>query len=57
MDYRTKNEEHRDDDPVELLRMLYPYIGTAISLELEHGNYQEIEKLKELRRRIEKLIL
>jgi len=44
-------------DLIELLKETYPCIGTAISLELEHGNYDEIEKLKTLRQKIEKLIL
>lgn len=43
-------------NPIELLKQAYPCIGSAISLELEHGNYEEIEKLKILRKKIEKLI-
>lgn len=44
------------EEPVSLLKQAYACIGTAISLELEHGNYEEIERLKVLRRKIEKLI-
>jgi hypothetical protein len=45
------------DEPIQLLKEVYPCISSAISLELEHGNYDEIERLKALRRKIEKLIL
>lgn len=46
----------KEFDPIELLKEVYPCIGAAISLELEHGNYEEIERLKVVRRKIEKLI-
>lgn len=49
-------DENDKSDPIFLLKQVYPCIGSAISLELEHGNYKEIEKLKELRLKIEKLI-
>jgi hypothetical protein len=49
-------DANEKNDPILLLKQVYPCIGSAISLELEHGNYEEIEKLKELRRKIEKLI-
>lgn len=44
------------DDPIDLLRSLYPCISSAISYELEHGNYSEIERLKDLRQRAERVL-
>jgi hypothetical protein len=46
-----------EEDPVQLLKEAYSCIGSAISMELEYENYKEIERLKILRRKIEKLIL
>ena len=51
-----RDESDKKDDVLNLLKQVYPCISSAISLELEHGNYEEIEKLKILRREIEKLI-
>jgi len=53
-----KNKKQQQDklEPLQLLKEMYPYIGSAISLELEHGNYDSIEKLQILRQKIEKLI-
>lgn len=52
-----KNDVDYEEDPINLLRSLYPCIGTAISHELEHGNYEEIERLKMLRKKVEKILL
>lgn len=51
------SDKKQDLDPIDLLRRLYPCISTAISFELEHGNYSEIERLQDLKRKVEKLIL
>ncbi len=52
-----KLDENPQEDPVQLLKEVYSCIGSAISTELEHENYKEIERLKALRRKIEKIIL
>lgn len=52
-----KTEETIEEDPIQLLKEVYSCIGSAISMELEHENYKEIERLKDLRRKIEKIIL
>jgi hypothetical protein len=58
MDNMNQNDESLEDiDPYQLLREAYPCIGLAITFELEHANYEEIERLKKLRRKIEKLVL
>jgi hypothetical protein len=51
-----KESDLMAEDPIRLLKEVYPCIAAAISLELEHGNYDEIERLKIIRRKIEKLI-
>jgi len=51
-----KQENLQKEDVIQLLKEVYTCIGAAISLELEHGNYNEIERLKELRKKIEKTI-
>ena len=53
---KNSDSVQNSDETIDLLRQVYPCISAAISLELEHANYDEIEKLKVLRRKIEKLI-
>lgn len=52
----NEKDQQENPEPLQLLKEMYPFIGSAISLELEHGNYDSIEKLKVLRQKIEKLI-
>jgi hypothetical protein len=53
---KNKKDQQEKSESLQLLKEMYPFIGSAISLELEHGNYDSIEKLKVLRKKIEKLI-